>query len=214
MRTDLKQTVALQTIWHTAVTEEMLRAEAARMAAETRMPGRLREIHAALGDDPLLILECLVRPLLVDRMVRERLSAATPGRPWEEWWALTAPGLDETQAQTIAASRGHSADIARPLETSGSCSPLQQWVVGNLGHPAFPQHRFCHTAVWTGSVLLVWGGKDKTGPLNSGVRYDPATDTFSAMSSVNAPTARSGHTAVWTGTRMIVWGGLGSPASP
>src|SRR5262249_55251776 len=32
-------------------------------------------------------------------------------------------------------------------------------------------------------------------------------DTWTATSTTNAPTARSGNTAVWTGSEMIVWGG-------
>ena len=34
------------------------------------MPDRLRELHAALGNDPFLVGECLARPALVDRLVR------------------------------------------------------------------------------------------------------------------------------------------------
>src|SRR4030095_16684820 len=32
-------------------------------------------------------------------------------------------------------------------------------------------------------------------------------DSWTATSTTNAPTARTGHTAVWTGSEMIVWGG-------
>src|SRR5258706_9885827 len=41
-----------------------------RMAEETRDPGLLRELFAALGNDPFLIAECLARPVLADRMIR------------------------------------------------------------------------------------------------------------------------------------------------
>ncbi|MCX8113657.1 MAG: hypothetical protein N3D71_01100, partial [Burkholderiaceae bacterium] len=65
-----------------------------------------------------------------------------------------------------------------------------------------------HTAVWTGSEMIVWGGVDAAGrPLASGARYDPATNTWRPMTSIGAPTARARHTAVWTGAAMIVWGG-------
>jgi hypothetical protein len=43
---------------------------------------------------------------------------------------------------------------------------------------------------------------------------DPTTNTWTATTTGNAPTARVGHTAVWTGSEMIVWGGfsvLGGP---
>src|SRR5258706_10309959 len=44
VRTYLKESVALETIWRTRVTSEMLRRELERMTARTRMPERLREI--------------------------------------------------------------------------------------------------------------------------------------------------------------------------
>ena len=43
--------------------------------------------------------------------------------------------------------------------------------------------------------------------LNTGGRYNPSTDSWTATSTTNAPAARGGHTAVWTGSEMIVWGG-------
>src|SRR5205823_5985661 len=67
-----------------------------------------------------------------------------------------------------------------------------------------PTARSGHTAVWTGSEMIVWGGAT-----NTGGRYNPGTDSWTATSTTNAPTARSGHTAVWTGSEMIVWGGTG-----
>ena len=44
--------------------------------------------------------------------------------------------------------------------------------------------------------------------LNTGGRYNPSTDSWTATSTTNAPTAPIGHTAVWTGSEMIVWGGM------
>jgi N-acetylneuraminic acid mutarotase len=72
-----------------------------------------------------------------------------------------------------------------------------------------PSARAGHTAVWTGSKMIVWGGRDATGSVNTGGIYDPATDSWKATSTTNAPSAREAHTAVWTGSRMIVWGGFG-----
>lgn len=74
-----------------------------------------------------------------------------------------------------------------------------------------PSARTRHSAVWTGTEMIVWGGaKQGTVPLtsvtNSGARYNPATDTWAAMAT--APiTNRADHLAVWTGTEMIIWGG-------
>jgi hypothetical protein len=69
-----------------------------------------------------------------------------------------------------------------------------------------PQGRNDHTAVWTGTEVIVWGGYGNAF-LNSGGRYDPLTDTWTATRDIGAPEPRYSHTAVWTGTEMIVWGG-------
>lgn len=63
------------------------------------------------------------------------------------------------------------------------------------------------SAVWTGSRLLVWGGSNAGGMIAAGSRYDPTTNTWTAISTAGQPAPRSLHTAVWTGTEMIVWGG-------
>ena len=64
-----------------------------------------------------------------------------------------------------------------------------------------------HTAVWTGSEMIVWGGVDSGSYLNTGGRYNPGTDSWTATSTTSAPAAPILHTAVWTGSEMIVWGG-------
>jgi len=74
-----------------------------------------------------------------------------------------------------------------------------------------PVARANHTAVWTGSKMIVWGGQGSNGGgfiyFNDGGIYDPTANTWNAISSTNAPSARDGHVAVWTGSKMIVWGG-------
>ena len=56
--------------------------------------------------------------------------------------------------------------------------------------------------------MIVWGGAVQQRFLNTGGRYNPSTDSWTATSTTNAPTARYSHTAVWTGSEMIVWGGV------
>jgi len=71
-----------------------------------------------------------------------------------------------------------------------------------------PSARVGHTAVWTGSEMIVWGGNDDTGRyLNTGGRYNPSTDSWTPTTTIGAPSGREGHTAVWTGQEMIIWGG-------
>jgi N-acetylneuraminic acid mutarotase len=73
-----------------------------------------------------------------------------------------------------------------------------------------PHARQSQTTVWTGSEMIVWGGIWTDGGyhyLNDGGRYNPATDTWTPISTVSAPDGRQLHTAVWTGSEMLVWGG-------
>jgi N-acetylneuraminic acid mutarotase len=66
-----------------------------------------------------------------------------------------------------------------------------------------------HTAVWTGGEMIVWGGADSTfNDCNTGGRYNPSTDSWTASNTVNAPSPRDSAAAVWTGDEMIVWGGV------
>ena len=51
------------------------------------------------------------------------------------------------------------------------------------------------------------------GGIHTGGRYNPSTNTWTATSTTNAPSARDLHTAVWTGSEMIVWGGQSELAS-
>ncbi len=82
------------------------------------------------------------------------------------------------------------------------------WSGTATGVNNLPTVRYYHTAVWTGSEMIVWGGYSGSAYLNTGGRYDPTTDSWLATSTgANVPTARNYHTAVWSGTEMIIWGG-------
>ncbi len=69
------------------------------------------------------------------------------------------------------------------------------------------------TAVWTGSVVIVFGGSDATGatPYKDAAAYDPAQNAWSALPM--AGKARSSALGFWDGTRAIFWGGIGATAA-
>ena len=76
---------------------------------------------------------------------------------------------------------------------------------GRLRPPLMPPlPETAHTAVWTGSEMIVWGG---------GILLTPVEDTIPARIVGQPPAPRTrplpdpSHTAVWTGSEMIVWGG-------
>jgi N-acetylneuraminic acid mutarotase len=75
-----------------------------------------------------------------------------------------------------------------------------------------PQPRILHTAIWTGTEMIVWGGQYGSQAFKSGGRYNPVTNSWTPTATSGAPEARSGHSAVWTGSEMIVWGGSGMSA--
>ena len=75
---------------------------------------------------------------------------------------------------------------------------------------SFLQGRIYHSAIWTYSEMIVWGGGSEHQFYGDGGVYDLVKDRWSPVSLTNAPSGRWGHAAVWTGKEMIVWGGRSS----
>src|SRR5437762_1939887 len=209
----LRHSQALEDYWQRPITPDQLQAEMERIAGHTKQPGVLREIFAALGNDPFVIAECLARQVLAHRLVTElnnegsvKLTRiAWRKQPLQSWVATAEPQLPVIMAAVSAnyalpAISGQS-DNWTP---SGLCTD-DTWTATSLTNA--PAARAAHTAVWTGSQMIVWGGYDGSSEVNTGGRYNPSTDSWTATSTTNAPAARGSHTAVWTGSEMIVWGG-------
>src|SRR5205823_6338342 len=108
---------------------------------------------------------------------------------------------------------GGSGDQGAWLADGGRYNPTTRtWAP--LTTDGAPSPRFGATAVWTGTEMIIWGGRSARGiPYADGARYEPATDTWTPVASSGAPAARSFHSAVWTGQEMMVWGAPAS-ASP
>ena len=103
------------------------------------------------------------------------------------------------------------------LNTGGRYSPsTNSWRATSLTNA--PAGRNYHTAVWTGSEMVVWGGyifeRGTYHKTRTGGKYNPSTNSWVATSRLNAPAARAEHTVVWTGSEMIVWGGVVGPSTP
>src|SRR5205814_979039 len=209
----LRNSQALEDYWQRPITPDQLQAEMERIAGHTKQPGVLREIFAALGNDPFVIAECLARQVLADRLVTElnnegsvKLTRiAWRKQPLQSWVATAEAQLPVTMAAVSAnyalpAISGQS-DNWTP---SGLCTD-DTWTATSLTNA--PAVRDYHTAIRTGSEMIVWGGFNGSNVFNTGGRYNPGTDSWTATSTTNAPADRERHTAVWTGTEMIVWGG-------
>ncbi|HKQ62081.1 MAG TPA: thrombospondin type 3 repeat-containing protein [Candidatus Polarisedimenticolaceae bacterium] len=106
---------------------------------------------------------------------------------------------------------GTSSWSSFPVMTGGRYQPAtDSWLPTSMG-AGVPAARQGHTAAWTGTKMIVWGGSVLTGSTNTGARYDPTTNSWAPTSTgIDVPSPRTLHTTVWTGTRMIVWGGLAS----
>jgi len=280
----LRMSLALEVYWHRPITSAQLQAEIDRIASQTQQPAMLAEIWTALGNDPFVIAECLARPVLVERLIRERYAAdsqsqeavkAPPAKKlskqvaniqvsnesFDAWWAkvkgklaVTEPsGQNDSQAPRSGSGLGRfvgKSFVAKPISmtvrslpvavtktttgatyklpaisamafapfagttstiTGGAWSASNTWAaISKTNQPAL---RANDAAIWTGVEMIVWGGitfSDVFVPntvLNTGGRYNPTTNSWTPTSLTNAPSARFLHTAVWTGIEMIVWGG-------
>lgn len=100
--------------------------------------------------------------------------------------------------------------------SGGRYDPVSDtWRILGQGGAFLPEERFEHTAVWTGSEMIVWGGYHTDSypheyNLDDGARWSPLTDAWTPIAGAGAPTARSRHSAIWTGSQMIIWGGSGT----
>jgi hypothetical protein len=221
----LRNSQALEDDWQRPITADQLQAEMERMASQTKQPDVLRELFEALGDDPFVIAECLARPVLAERLAARTTVAAEPALSASRTGVPPVPVVVATPlrgvARNVPQARGYSerhgaqvpvtmaarsANYTLPVIAgpSGGCID-DTWAATTLTNA--PAGRYNHTAVWTGSEMIIWGGTDGNFVFNTGGRYNPITDSWTATSTTNAPSARELHTAVWTGSEMIVWGG-------
>ena len=69
--------------------------------------------------------------------------------------------------------------------------------------------RELHSAVWTGSEMVIYGGHNETSTLADGAAYDPQLDTWRIIKVKPKLPARYMHSAVWADGEMIVFGGRG-----
>jgi N-acetylneuraminic acid mutarotase len=203
VRDALAKSAALDLAAHRPITGDDLASELARISAHTRMPGRLRELERALGDDPILVQECLVRPVVADRLARAHLGGGRGGRDWDAFWAAERPRWSTAKVESVARASALP-PVAAPAVT---CAPGDSWMAGILDDA--PQARLDNSAVWTGSRMILWGGSVRGTLQRSGDVYDPVTDAWTHTTLTDAPAARQQHVAVWTGTRMLIFGGFG-----
>ena len=70
--------------------------------------------------------------------------------------------------------------------------------------------------VWTGTQMILWSGLTAPGfeTPAGGYIYTLGSNTWSPISTTNAPLGASGSTVAWTGSQMVLWGGYTSNSGP
>jgi len=166
----LRDSQALEVYSQTPIAPEQLQAEMERMARNTKQPEVLRELFEALGNDPFVIAECLARPVLTERLVAD-LSADDKG---QRFALLRAQAVgSKFSITTLGTATYVLPEISIPDVCTGDTWAATSTTIA-------PEARTVHTAVWTGSEMIVWGGQGNSSRLNTGGRYTPSTDTWTA----------------------------------
>ena len=120
----LRNSQLLANQWQRPITHEQLQTEMNRMASHTRQPEVLRELFAALGNDPFIVAECLARLLLSERLLGKLHAGSNPlaeTESLESWAARTETDSSVTTDQT--ASDYYLPEIASSSveDPAGSC---------------------------------------------------------------------------------------------
>jgi len=74
VRADLKKETALARAYGVHITDAMVEGEVQRIDATTRAPEMLAEIKAALDGDPARFANSFARPIIVERLLREKFE--------------------------------------------------------------------------------------------------------------------------------------------
>ena len=139
--------------------------------------------------------------------------------PVSDTWLATSSGADMPAGRIFHTGIwtgsemivwGGSSETSSGMNSGGRYDPATSTWRPTSTATNFPFGASAHSAVWTGSEMIVWGGSLG----NRGGRYDPVSDSWLPTSTgTNVPAPRTDHTAVWTGAEMLVWGGTFYPRS-
>jgi hypothetical protein len=109
--------------------------------------------------------------------------------PSADTWAATSTGANVPTARYLQTAVwtgtemivwGGEALLREALNTGGRYDPnSDSWAATSTG-ANLPTQRDLHTASWTGTEMVVWGGYGDDRCLDSGGRYDPSTDAWVA----------------------------------
>ena len=174
----LRESAELENYWQRPINAEDLQTEMDRMARDTKQPEVLHELFDALGNDSFVIAECLARPVLSERLTEGFDQEQRKGRLGS--YEVEA----NTRAQNVLPTNATYTLPAISDVEGGGCTP-DTWTPTNVPHA--PPGRSDHTAVWTGTEMIVWGGAARSGFVNTGGRYNPVTDSWTKLAQPTRP---------------------------
>lgn len=108
VRLDIRKEAALKKTYGVEVTPAMLETEVQRINTTTRAPDVLAELKAALGNDPVRFARAMAKPIVVDRLLREKFDND------DELHAPQRRQAEQTRKELLAAKK-NGADAERLL---------------------------------------------------------------------------------------------------
>src|SRR5262249_28579595 len=133
------------------------------MALESGAPAGVAEIGPVRDASDSFLVEA---PLPQGNDGPENALYMFPKISWDSWWSVHQGEFDEAQVAPVAAENAVRATASTPAATAGlSCTPGDTWSNGSLD--ALPEPRSNHVAVWTGNVMVIWGGSPPGGLLTN-----------------------------------------------
>ena len=165
----LRNSQLLADDWHHPLSAAQLQDEMNRMAQHTEQPEVLREIFAALGNDPFVVAECLARPTLAESSLMNLHSSDQISHR-----ELAESARTETESATTTTMA--TGKYILPKIPDVAICINNSWTATNVTNA--PASRTEHTAIWTGTEMIVWGGYSDNLGFNTGGKYNPSTDSW------------------------------------
>ncbi len=222
VRRYLEQSVALDQIWSEPLTAEALSREWERIARSTSFPDRLRELYRALGDDPFVIQECLVRAELVDHLARGRFAhdpsihaaaraEAEALRDALERGALD-PRLDHPRRIVDAPDANRSArpgEVGPVVETFDGFEvrvPAATYVIPKVSWDDWWSRARSSLDIERFRAIAGDERPPMLPDVAAGTAGECTPNTWRSGGLDDLPAPRTGHLAFWTGNLMLVFG--------
>lgn len=144
-----------------------------------------------------------------------KMAAAPTGFEGRYWHSAVWTGTNMIVWGGYGTYTSPSYVYIKPSGASYSMS-ADTWTTIAAPPSALTSGRWHHSAVWTGSQMLVWGGLNSTSYTsssyytNTGAAYDPSTNTWPKTLATTTLAPRYDHVAVWSTTtnEMLIWGGM------